>query len=285
MSFAQFIAIDWSGAKPGNYKGKIQVAVCAPGTEAPKLYNPLGDWTRTAIAAWLRDTVATSAPALIGMDCSFSAPFVDRQSFLPGLSQAATAQQFWQEIDHQCDAPDFGAAEFLERYRGRYFYLGKADGEKSAFMRLRQCEIAYNEQGGRKPSSVFDAIGAAQVAKASFAGMRVLHHVSNHIQVWPFAAKRAGASLLVEIYCQAFIRHAGLRGLKVRSRDELNVALKALGSRSVSDKALGTLTDDKTDVLISAAGLRRFSEEARFWQPVGLTPAIAQTEGWTFGVP
>jgi hypothetical protein len=284
MSFSQFIAIDWSGAKTGNYKGKIQVAVCKPGTAAPILYNPHGDWTRTTIASWLRDVVATSQPALIGMDFSFSAPFLDKQAFLPGLSRATTAREFWQEIDSRCEEPDFGAAAFLERHRGRYFYLGKADGTKSTFMRLRQCEISYIQNGGRKPSSVFDAIGAAQVAKASFAGMRVLHHVSPHIAVWPFDTSRSTGSRLVEIYCQAFIRHAGLKGLKLRSRDDLNIALKALGSRPVSDKVLGTLTDDKTDALASAAGMRRFAEDARFWQPAGLTTEIARTEGWTFGV-
>jgi hypothetical protein len=284
MSFSQFIAIDWSGAKPGNYKGKIQVAICEAGDAAPRLYNPKGSWTRTHIAAWLRDEISVGSPALIGMDFSFCAPYLDTRSFLPNLSKASTARGFWQEIDAQSDCPDFGAAAFLEQHRGTHFYLGKADGEKSRFMRLRQCEISYNAQGGRKPSSVFDAMGAAQVAKASFAGMRVLHHVKEHIPVWPFEARQDDRSVLVEIYCQAFIRHAGLRGLKVRTLSGLNEALNSLGSKPVAEQALGVITDDKTDVLISAAGLRKLSANARYWQPNGLTPEIADTEGWTFGV-
>lgn len=284
MTFSRFIAIDWSGAKPGTYKGKIQVAICAAGQGAPRLYNPHGQWTRTAIAAWLREEIAPSEPALIGMDFSFAPPFVDAQSFLPGLSKSTLAKDFWREIDAACAAGDFGAAEFLEQHRGTHFYLGKADGAKSRFMRLRQCEIAYNAKGGRKPSSIFDAMGAAQVAKASFAGMRVLHQVKDHIPVWPFDARPVAGSLLVEIYCQAFIRHAGLPGLKVRTLDDLSRALRALGSKPVSAKALGTVTDDKTDVLITAAGLRKLAADSRFWQPDGLTSEIARTEGWTFGV-
>ena len=36
---------------------------------------------------------------------------------------------------------------------------------------------------------------------------------------------------VVELYTRAFIRLAGLSGRKVRSRPDLNAALKALGSR------------------------------------------------------
>jgi hypothetical protein len=285
MSFSQYIAIDWSGAKPGNYRGKIQVAVCEAGNGAPTLYNPNGNWTRTAIADWLRHEIAPKQTALVGMDFSFAAPFLDKNDYLPGLSRARQAKDFWKEVNDACAADDFGAAEFLETHRGTHFYLGKADGEKSRFMRLRQCETSYNKNGGRKPSSVFDAIGAAQVAKASFTGMRLLHHVSPVMPVWPFDSRQQSGAMLVEIYCQAFIRHAGLSGLKVRTRAELNIALKKLGSRTVSEKALGSLTDDKTDALISAAGLRKYSADPGFWQPEGLTPEIACTEGWTFGVP
>jgi hypothetical protein len=284
MTFTEFIAIDWSGARPGNYKGKVQVAVCEAGQSAPKLLRPRGEWTRTTVAAWLREEIGLKQSALIGMDFSFSAPFVDTREFLPGLSRSTAGKVFWHEIDDACDDEDFGAAKFLEQHRGTHFYLGKADGEKARFMRLRQCEIAYNNKGGRKPSSVFDAIGAAQVAKASFAGMRLLHHVNGHIPVWPFDKKPVGGPLLVEIYCQSFIRHAGLPGKKVRDLKTLNQALQALGSAPLSSRYLPALTDDMTDALISSAGLRMIAKDARFWQPAGLTLEIAATEGWTFGV-
>ncbi len=284
MSFSRFIAIDWSGARPGTYKGKIQVAICEAGQGAPVLHNPHGNWTRVGIATWLLKDVAQSGNALVGMDFSFAPPFADRSAYLPGLSNAKSAKKFWQELDDACTCTDFGAADYLERHRATHFYLGKADGEKSRFMRLRRCETRYNETGGRKPSSVFDAIGAAQVAKASFAGMRMLHRLKRDMPVWPFDARPAQGPLMVEIYCQAFIRHAGLPGLKVRTLEGLNRALTALGSKPIAADSLGVLNDDKTDALISAAGLRKLAGQARFWQPEGLTPAIARTEGWTFGV-
>ena len=35
--------------------------------------------------------------------------------------------------------------------------------------------------------------------------------------------------------------------------------------------------------LLTAAWLRKVAGEARRWAPAQLTPAIARTEGWTFG--
>src|SRR3546814_10759719 len=81
-------------------------------------------------------------------------------------------------------------------------------------MHCRQCELAFNAKGGGKASTVYDAIGAAQVAKASFAGMRLLHHLGDALAVWPFDGGPPGQSMLVEIYCRAFIRMGGARGLR-----------------------------------------------------------------------
>ena len=45
-------------------------------------------------------------------------------------------------------------------------------------------------------------------------------------------------------------------------------------------------TDDhQTDALVTAAGMRALvHEEPRAFAPEGLTPQLARTEGWTFGV-
>ena len=37
-------------------------------------------------------------------------------------------------------------------------------------------------------------------------------------------------------------------------------------------------------MLIAAAGMRAIAAEPRWWNPPGLTPELARTEGWTFGV-
>ena len=43
--------------------------------------------------------------------------------------------------------------------------------------------------------------------------------------------------------------------------------------------------DHQTDALVTAAGMRALAlDEPRAFEPEGLTPEIARTEGWTFGV-
>jgi hypothetical protein len=43
--------------------------------------------------------------------------------------------------------------------------------------------------------------------------------------------------------------------------------------------------DHQTDALVTAAGMRALArEERRAFDPDGLTPGIARSEGWTFGV-
>jgi hypothetical protein len=283
-AFKHFIAIDWSGAKSlASYRHKLQMAVCDEGFSAPRLVTPSIGISRAQIADTLKSDWLMK-PSLIGFDFSFAPPFIDRNSFLPGSAAPSLAKLFWKFVNAVSTDDDFGAANFVEQKYRSHFYLGKADGEKAKFMRLRACEIAFNIAGGGKPSSIFDAVGAAQVAKASFAGMRVLNYLSEYTPIWPFDEKPKSGSLIVEIYCRAFIQHAGLRGLKIRDIETLNSALKTLGSAPVKERDLPNVTDDMTDALISAAGLRFIHQHQQFWQPVGLTKEIAQTEGWTFGV-
>jgi len=43
--------------------------------------------------------------------------------------------------------------------------------------------------------------------------------------------------------------------------------------------------DHQTDALVTAAGMRAIATtESKAFEPEGLTPEIARTEGWTFGV-
>lgn len=277
--FGRFVGIDWSGARAG-YRRKIQVAVCLSGDAPPLLVEAAGGWTRQGVVDWLTHDVLPAGDALVGFDFSFAPPFIDRGAYLPGLNAPEEGPAFWAWLDAMCADADLGAASFLERHRGHHFYLGAADGPKARFMRLRACEQAFNAAGGGKPSSVFDAIGAAQVAKASFAGMRALHRLQNHAAIWPFAAT-GRASVIVEIYCRAFIRHAGFAGRKLRSGAALDAALAALGSAPCG---LAAVTDDQSDALIAAAGLRALAGDAALWQPAGLSVQIARTEGWTFAV-
>ena len=279
--FARFAAIDWSGAKGRRHKG-IAIAMAEAGHAAPALVRPGHVWSRREVLDWLIAT-ATEAPTLFGFDFSFAPPIVARGSYLPGEDDLPNeAKSFWAYVDDSCEDEDLGAASFLERTHRRHFYFGAADGTKRDFLHHRVCEAVFNGGGGGKASTVYDAIGAAQVAKASFAGMRLLHHLGGRVPVWPFKALPARGSLVVEIYTRAFIRLAGLNGRKVRDHATLDAALTALNSRTL--RLSRTPNDHETDVLIAAAGLRAIASDPRYWSPEGLTPTLARTEGWTFGV-
>jgi hypothetical protein len=280
--FTRFAAIDWSGAKGMRHKG-IAVALCEEGDAVPRLVAaPDGVWSRQAVADWLTGA-AGDAPTLFGFDFSFAPPFVARGSYLPGDTVPQGGPAFWAYVDAICDDPDLGAASLLEVAHRRHFYFGKADGVKAAFMHNRACEARYNAGGGGKPSTVYDAIGAAQVAKASFAGMRLLHHVHRHVPIWPFDALPPAGSLVVEIYTSIAARAAGRPKGRTKMRDAaaLNAALAAVGSASHD----GSVPDDHgADAILTAAWMRQVAEDAALWTPDGMTPAVARTEGWTFGV-
>jgi hypothetical protein len=280
-SFSRFAVVDWSGAKGSTHPG-IALAVCEEGSDAPTLVNPPGrHWSRSALADWL---LSQSDDLITGFDFSFAPPFVQRRSYLPGECVPDTAKSFWNHVDTVCDDHDLGAASFLEERYRRHFYLGAADGRKADFMHLRACEAHYNAQGGGKPSTVYDAIGAAQVAKASFAGMRLLHRLNGIHSIWPFDPVPEAGPMIVEIYTQIAARAAGLRkGLsKIRTPTDLDAALAALGSRAHTP--LPRYTDHATDAILTAAWLRANVHRPELWQPPDLTPEIARTEGWTFGV-
>jgi hypothetical protein len=281
--FARYAAIDWSGAKGVRHKG-IAVALCESGDDAPRLVHPEqgGFWSRTDVLHWLLKSAA-EAPTLFGFDFSFAPPFVARGAYLPGDETPATAPEFWAYVDAVCDDPDLGAASLLEQRHRRHFYFGKADGAKADFMHNRACEAHYNAGGGGKPSTVYDAIGAAQVAKASFAGMRLLHHARGQVPVWPFDPAPRRGSLIVEIYTSIAARAAGRPKGRSKMRDmaALNDALFALGSRPCE----GLLPDDHgADAIVTAAWMRTAALRPSLWTPHPLNRQIAATEGWTFGV-
>lgn len=277
--FTRAVAIDWSGAKGARHKG-ISIAEARAG-QPPRLVRPTHIWSRQEVADWLVREAARE-PTLFGFDFSFAPPLIDRGSYLPGEDVPDNARDFWAYVDQRCDDPDLGAASFLETAHRRHFYFGIADGVKADFVHFRQCDQQLNRMGGRKTASAYDAIGAAQVAKASFSGMRLLHAIDGDVTIWPMDALCDGQSTVVEIYTRIYIRNAGLSGKKIRTSAELNVALAALGSPPV--RLRKTPTDHQTDALVTAAGMLAHLTHPNAFSPNSLTPQIARTEGWTFGI-
>jgi len=279
--FKSYIAIDWSGAKGKRHKG-IAIAE-ARGESPPRLVRAGHVWSREEVLGWLIRR-AEKEPTLFGFDFSFAPPIIARGEYLPGEADVPrTAREFWAYVDSRCEDEDLGAASFLEEVHRRHFYFGIADGVKARFMHFRQCDARLNAQGGRKTASAYDAIGAAQVAKASFSGMRFLHQLDGKVAIWPMDPLPDHGSAVVEIYTRIYLRRAGLSGVKLRSRAELNPALKGLGSPPA--RLRFEPNDHQTDALVTAAGMRQLAiTEPRAFDPQGLTPEIARSEGWTFGV-
>jgi hypothetical protein len=279
--FKSYVAIDWSGAKGRRHRG---IAIAEARHDAPpRLIRPGHVWSRAEVLYWLLKR-AEKEPTLFGFDFSFAPPIVERGEYLIGETDVPrTAREFWAYVDAKCDDEDLGAASFLEIAHRRHFYFGIADGAKADFVRFRQCDARLNAQGGRKTASAYDAIGAAQVAKASFSGMRLLHRLDGKVAIFPMDPLPDDGSAVVEIYTRIYLRRAGMSGTKLRTREQLNLALEGLGSKPVR---LGFEPNDhQTDALVTAAGMRALAtHELRAFAPEGLTRDIARTEGWTFGV-
>jgi len=280
-NYSSYVAIDWSGAKGSRHKG---IAIAEARADAPpRLIRPGHVWSREEVLKWLLRR-AGNEPTLFGFDFSFAPPFVERGAYLPGSEGVpANARDFWAYVDELSGDEDLGAASFLEQAHRRHFYFGIADGVKADFMRFRLCDQQLNRQGGRKTASAFDAIGAAQVAKASFSGMRLLHRLNGKVAIFPMDPLPRHGSAVVEIYTRIYLRRAGMPGAKLRTREQLNDALAGLGSKPA--RLRFEPNDHQTDALVTAAGMRQLAHtEPRAFDPEGLTPRIARTEGWTFGI-
>jgi hypothetical protein len=279
--FVSYVAIDWSGAKGKRHKG-IAIAE-AVGDAPPRLVRPDHVWSREEVLDWLLARAAKQ-PTLFGFDFSFAPPLIERGEYLPGEPDVPnTAREFWAYVDRLAGDEDLGGASFLETAHRKHFYFGIADGVKADFVRFRQCDRLLNEQGGRKTASAYDAIGAAQVAKASFSGMRLLHRLDGKVVIWPMDPWPESGSAVVEIYTRIYLRRAGMSGTKLRTKVQLNEALAGLPSKPV--RLQFEPNDHQTDALVTAAGMRALArKEPSAFAPPHLTPEIARSEGWTFGI-
>ncbi|WP_066820731.1 hypothetical protein [Sphingomonas mali] len=284
--FQHYAAIDWSGAVGPVQRG-IAVAICARGRGAPELIKRPGGWSRSAALDWLRDGMPDST--LVGLDLGLSLPFVDRGAFFPGWADSpADARALWALVDLiSADDPHFAASTFVDHPEAsRHFRRhGGREGDQygGGRGRLRLSEIEQRLQG-LNPYSNLNLVGAAQVGKSSLTGMRVMHQLAGKLPIWPFDPAPAQGSLIVEIYTSLAAIAAGrAKGrTKMTSIEALNIALETIGSAPVTGS--GAIDDHSADALLTAAWLRAYAPRPELWSPAGLTPDIARTEGWTFGI-
>jgi hypothetical protein len=270
VRFSRFVGIDWSGAK-GVRHPSVQVASCTAGDAPPELVRPAsGVWSRSGVLKWLG---GLSGDVLVGMDAGFGFAAV------PPFGQPA--RDLWAEVEAACAGEaDLGAHGFIH-HRREAFWLGAADGPRHLRAHLRVTEQVYKASGLGVPTSNFVLLGASQVGKATLTAMRLLHLLD--WPVWPFDPLPASGPVILEIYAQAFARMAGFRG-KLRDGASLNQALARHGSQPLPLGFPAMFPDHVGDAIVTAAGLRAIAHQPRWWQPAALTPAIAITEGWTFGV-
>lgn len=283
--FTRFAAIDWSGQAVARPAG---LAVAEASDAGPVLVARDGGWSRDAILDWLTMLADERADMLIGLDLSPALPFADAGSYFPGWVQSPEdARALWAMVESMAaDDPHLAATSVvnepeLSRHFRRHRALGDRFGQGRG--RLRLCE-QRQRAAGFSPTSCFNLVGAAQVGKSSLTGMRVLHRLAGRIPVWPFDPLPASGPAIVEIYTTIAARAAGVRAgrSKLRGAEQLDVALAVLGSPPHAPSP--RYDDHATDALLSAAWLRQVAHDPALWCPPALTPHIARTEGWTFGV-
>lgn len=286
--FTHFAAIDWSGARGERQRG-IALAV-ASGAGAPELVRPGHIWSRAEILGWLLDVAAAGTDMLIGFDFSAAFAFADHGAYFPDWSESpADLPGLWALVEQlSARDPHLGIDGFLSHTEARrHFRHAKGDvGDlfEDGAGRLRRVERHQRDTKQAASVSNFNLVGAAQVGKASLAGMRVLHRLHELLPLWPLDPVPAGGPLLVEIYTSLAARAAGMAAGRSKIRDgaALDAALAALGSRGTG--LSGPVSDHAADALLTAAWLRAIAGDAAPWSPAPLSTALAATEGWTFGI-
>lgn len=286
--FTHFAALDWSGARGERQRG-IALAV-ASGAAAPELVRPGHIWSRAEILAWLEEVAAAGSDVLIGFDFSAAFAFADHGAYFPEWSESpAGLPELWALVERLAAAdPHYEIGSFLVHPEARrHFRHGRGDvGElfEAGTGRLRVVE--QHQRATKQAASVsnFNLVGAAQVGKASLAGMRLLHRLRGRIPLWPLDPVPTKGPLLVEIYTSLAARAAGIAAgrSKVRDGAALDAALAAFGSPGTGLR--GAVSDHASDALLTAAWLRAIAGDSAPWSPPPLSDALARTEGWTFGI-
>lgn len=283
--FTDFIAIDWSGQAVERPRG-LAVAHARAGDAAPELIDR--PWSRADILAFLDELAVSETRALIGLDLSPAFPFVDAGAYFPGWDESPVdGPALWALVDRLCAAdPHLAATSFVQHAEARRHFRQMGDcGDlfPGGRGRFRVCE-AGQEAMALSPYSCFNLVGASQVGKSSLTGMRVLHRLRGRIGIWPFDPLPATGPVLVEIYTSLAARLAGMRkGIsKIRDAETLDAMLAMHGS--APHAPLSRYDDHATDAILSAAWLRAAAVQPGIWTPAGLSPELAVTEGWTFGV-
>lgn len=289
MRFTRFAAIDWSGAAGARQKG-IAVAVAEAGTAAPRLVRPGHVWSRAEVLDWIAAAARGAGDMLIGLDLSPSLAHRDHGAFFPGWADSPDdARGLWRLVERiAAEEPHLGANSFVDHPEASRHFRRHGGRQGDLFPpgagRFRVVETASRDQGLCNPYSNFNLVGAAQVGKSSLTGMRLFHRLDGRVAIWPYDPLPAHGSVVVEIYTSIAATAAGLRKGRTKIRDAATLDRALAGLGSAPHTPLARYDDHATDALLAAAWLRIAASDPHLWAPAALTPTLAQTEGWTFGV-
>ena len=288
--FDCFVGIDWSGAR-GPYQAGLAVFMAEAGESAPMRVLPPNQkrWSRHEIASWLEE-ISANRCVLAGIDFAFAYPVYDMEGaycgyfpeFADSPQDAATLWRLIEEIN-QTEAHLYGGAIWDHPDLGAYYNAPSGRRGAKFYSRRRQTEQAAKEV--KSPSPTFNCVGPAGVGTGSLAGMRLLHHLADKVEIWPFENHPAGSKnlTLVEIFPSYYFALAGIHavGGNHGKLAVLNKAFSYFGSQGLAaDFRAGGPDFDEADAAISAAALRALAADPAIWKPFG----AAAREGWIFGV-
>jgi hypothetical protein len=232
------IAIDWSGAVSDvTQRRHIVAATVRDG----RVLEVTAGRTRAEVAQWLEaTTIATAsvdAPALVGLDFSFSVPEWFARS--RGCESIDAVWAYVAEHGEQwladCPPPFWG------RRATRCTLATDA--------RYRACEQRLRAHR-RQPKSVFQIAGAGAVGTGSLRGMPWLARLrARGFAIWPF--DDVGACSVLEVYPSLYAKVA-THDLAGRAAHLASLPPSVLGPRE-RDAAIAT--DDAFDAVVSALAM------------------------------
>lgn len=286
--FAATAVFDWSGAVGERLPG-MALALKQEGQPA-QLITPDGGWSRAAALNWIEARIANRDDILIGLDVSAALPFADLGGYFPGWEETpADARGLWSLVErHAAEDPHFAASSFIAHEQAaRYFrrpgQLGDLYGAARSG-RLRVTELVSRDAGLANPYCSLNLVGAAQVGKSSLTAMRLLHRLHGRLPIWPMDPLPERGPALIEIYTSIAAVRLGLRKGRTKVRDQTRLEALFAAVAEPPPPPLSRYDDHSTDALLTAVWLHRAQHEVELWSPPDLTPQIASTEGWTFGV-
>lgn len=281
-----YVAIDWSGAKPGSYNGSVAVSITDFDGNTQLVDPPDGEyWSRHMVYDWLGDTVIPDYPkVVIGIDANLSLTRGFINAHLGDIGDNATAMDLWRHVDDISMADDFYAREFVQHYSGDFWSHGKKPDDFD--VGHRRTDMAVKSAGLGHPQGCFALIGAKTVGLAGLSAMRLIHQIRmrEDISVWPYQDRSFDHPTIIEIYPRFFIRLADGGFAKVSETQAIEI-IDQFDGRLIhpSDR---DLDDHDTDALVGAAGMRYLdqrSDKYDPWDRSDLPDVAINKEGWIFG--